>query len=89
MFHFKRGISQPFVDRLNDEYDAEGWWKAIADDRELFIAIRDGYINVYWKGNSLLKLWQAGNDLVGEIHYKYLRWWVKPVFLMGLSASCL
>lgn len=72
MFQFNRGISQTFIDRLNAEYEAEGWWKAIADDRELIIAIRENYINVYWKGNNLLKLKQEGNDLVGEIHYKYL-----------------
>lgn len=72
MFQFNRGISQEFVDRLNAEYAAAGWWKAIADDRELFVAIRDGYINVYWKGNSLLKLWQEGANLIGETHYKYL-----------------
>lgn len=72
MFGFIRGIDQLFVDRLNEEYEAGGWWKAIADDRELFVAIRKDYINVYWKGNSLLKLWLEGNDLVGKIHYKYL-----------------
>ena len=72
MFQFNRGISPEFVDRLNSEYVAGGWWKAIADDQELFVAIRDGYINVYWKGNSLLKLWQEGTNLIGETHYKYL-----------------
>lgn len=72
MFEFNRGISEAFVDRLNTEYELGGWWKVIADDRELFVAIRYNYINVYWKGNSLLKLWQEGNDLKGKIHYKYL-----------------
>jgi len=72
MSQFKRGISQQFVDRLNAEYKAGGWWKSIADDRELFIAIRKDYINVYLNGNSLLKLWQENGELVGETHYKYL-----------------
>lgn len=72
MSQFKRGISQQFVDRLNAEYKAGGWWRAIADDRELFVAIRKDYLNVYLNGNSLLKLWQEGNQLVGETHYKYL-----------------
>lgn len=69
---FERGISTAFVDRLNAEYRAGGWWKAIAEDRDLFIAIRQNYINVYLNGNSLLKLWLEGNELVGETHYKYL-----------------
>jgi hypothetical protein len=72
MVPFKRGISRNFVDRLNAEYEKGGWWKAIADDRELIVAIRSEYINVYWKGNSLLKLRLNGGDLIGEIHYKYL-----------------
>jgi len=72
MFNFRRGLSPSFVERLNEEYKREGWWKAIADDRELFVAIRDDYLNVYWKGNSLLKLWKDGDALVGQVHYKYL-----------------
>lgn len=69
---FNRGISGDFLDRLNAEYEQGGWWRAIASDRDLFIAIRHNYINVYWKGNSLLKLHLNGDRLVGETHYKYL-----------------
>jgi len=72
MFKFSHVISAPFVDRLNREYNLGGWWKAIADDRELFVAMRDEYINVYWKGNSLLKLRFKDGELIGETHYKYL-----------------
>lgn len=72
MAGFERGISSAFVNRLNAEYRAGGWWKAIAEDRSLFIAIRKDYINVYLNGNSLLKLWLEGDELVGETHYKYL-----------------
>ncbi len=72
MFNFSHVIGVPFVDRLNREYSLDGWWKAIADDRELFVAIRDGYLNVYWKGNSLVKLRFEGGELIGETHYKYL-----------------
>jgi hypothetical protein len=69
---FNRGIGGRFVKRLNAEYERDGWWRAIASDRDLFIAIRHNYINVYWKGNSLLKLHLNGDRLVGETHYKYL-----------------
>lgn len=72
MRQFKRGLSPDFVQRLNEEYCSGGWWKAIADDQQLFIAIRDEYLNVYWKGNSLLRLWMEGGSLRGEAHYKYL-----------------
>ncbi|HLO77401.1 MAG TPA: hypothetical protein VK196_13175 [Magnetospirillum sp.] len=72
MFVFNRGISQHFVQRLNAEYERGGWWRALASDRDLFVAIRDGYLNVYWNGNSLLKLSLDGDRLAGEVHYKYL-----------------
>lgn len=72
MRQFKRGLSPDFIQRLNKEYESGGWWKAIADDPQLFIAIRDAYLNVYWKGNSLLRLRMEGDALVGEVHYKYL-----------------
>lgn len=72
MSQFQRGISAKFVARLNVEYGKGGWWKTIADDRDLFIAIRKDYVNVYLNGSSLLKLWLEGDELVGETHYKYL-----------------
>ncbi len=33
MSQFKKGISQQFVDRLNAEYKAGGWWKSMAGRR--------------------------------------------------------
>lgn len=72
VFTFSRGIDLHFVDRLNDEYERGGWWRAIVSDPDMFIAIRGGYLNVYWNGNSLLKLALDGDRLVGETHYKYL-----------------
>jgi hypothetical protein len=72
MSKFQRGIGAKFVERLNAEYSKGGWWQTIADDRDLFIAVRKDYINVYLNGSSLLKLWLEGDELVGETHYKYL-----------------
>lgn len=71
---FKRGLSQEFVDRLNELYSAGGWWRNLVDDKELFLAIRDDYINFYFRGCSILKLdWSRRNrTLTGKIHYKYL-----------------
>jgi len=72
MCAFKRGLSQEFVELLNDAYKQGGWWKKIADDEELFIGIRNEYLNVYFKGNSLLALSHDNGKLVGKTHYKYL-----------------
>jgi hypothetical protein len=72
MFKFRRGLSPALVERLNEEYERGGWWKAMADDPQLFIAIRDEYLNVYWKGNSLVKLSMQDGHLHGNVHYKYM-----------------
>ena len=70
---FKRGLKDEFVEALNREYEKDGgWWKKIVDDPELFIGIREDYLNIYFHGSSLLKLEHTGGHLVGETHYKYL-----------------
>ena len=73
MSMFNRGLDDEFVDALNREYDKEdGWWRAFVDDKDVFLAIRENYVNAYYRGCSLLRLsWEAGT-IVGEVHYKYL-----------------
>ena len=69
---FNRGLDCEFIDALNREYKEGGWWRRLVDDPELFIAIRENYLNVYYRGCGLAKLnWKSG-QIVGEIHYKYL-----------------
>ena len=70
MGKFDRGLDNTFIRTLNEEYDKDGWWRAFVDDPELFLAIRHGRVNVYYRGCSLLK-WEAGAPN-WEIHYKYL-----------------
>jgi len=55
-------------------YRCGGWWSNLVDDDELFLAIRDDYINFYFRGCSVLKLsWLSKKkEITGEIHYKYL-----------------
>ena len=61
------------MDALNRLYDQpNSWWRRLVDDRNLFFAIRDNYVNVYWLGCSLLKLKPQVGGVSGEIHYKYL-----------------
>lgn len=71
---FKRGLSPDFVDHLNELYTAGGWWRNLVDDEELFLAVRDNYVNFYFRGCSVLKLgWRPRKkEIKGEIHYKYL-----------------
>ena len=69
---FNRGLSNDFVNALNDEYGKRSWWRNLVDDRETFLAIRDDYVNVYYGGCSLLLLKLNGNRLEGTVDYKYL-----------------
>ena len=70
--NFRHGLSKPFIDALNSEYAKSGWWKRIADDEDLFIGIRNNYLNVYFNGGSILELRYTRGRLTGKTHFKYL-----------------
>ena len=69
---FNRGLKDEFVEALNREYEKGSWWKTIVHDPDLFIGIRENYLNVYFKGASLLKLKHTAGHLIGKTHFKYL-----------------
>lgn len=69
---FKRGLTQDFVERLNEMFDQGGWWRQFVEDPELFLAIRNNYVNVYYRGCSLVRLTSSHQGVVGEVSYKYL-----------------
>lgn len=50
-----RKLSDPFFDNLKDGF-LSGITENVRNDPDLNLEIRDHYINVYYKGNSLLKL---------------------------------
>lgn len=67
-----RKLSNEFLESLKT-----GFLACITDsvkrDTDLVLDIRDGYINIYYKGNSLLKLKRTGsNRYKAEIHEKFL-----------------
>lgn len=75
MTDFKRGITDKrFIESLNKLYlDENSFWHKMVSDKELFIAIRNEYINVYFKGQSLCKLTFARNGIIkGKTHKKYI-----------------
>ncbi|MEO5333936.1 MAG: hypothetical protein H7839_18130 [Magnetococcus sp. YQC-5] len=69
---FRRGLDQIFVDRLNKEYNKDGWWKKIADHPKFTIGIRNNYLNVYHQGNNILLMKFDGDQLICQTHYKYI-----------------
>lgn len=72
MSTFNRGLDNAFVAAFNGEYDKGGWLRGLVDDSEIFLAIRENYVNFYYRGCSLLKLECLDGAMVGQIHYKYL-----------------
>lgn len=72
-FNFKRGLEQIFVYKLNEEYQNENsLWRHVTESKDLFVAIRDNYINVYFKGNSLLRIELNDKRITYSTHYKFL-----------------
>ena len=72
MSTFNRGLDDAFVEALNQEYDKGGWWRRFVVDQDVFLAIRENHVNVYYRGCSLLKIEFKDRAIVGQIHYKYL-----------------
>jgi hypothetical protein len=66
-------LSPTFLNCLKSGFLSE-ITERVRSDRDLNVEIRDSYINIYFKGNSLLKLTEAGSPLYykGEIHKKFL-----------------
>ena len=73
MVTFNRGLDDKFVDALNKEYDKGGWWRTLVDDEDLFVAVRNNRVNVYYRGCSLAELRRSRNgSVIASTHYKYL-----------------
>ena len=73
MSEFNRGITnEKFINALNALYtDKNSFWHKMVTDKDLFIAIRKEYLNVYYKGQSLCRL-DYKSFVRGTTHKKYL-----------------
>jgi hypothetical protein len=60
------------VAALNQAYEKQTWWKTMMDDPDLHLGIRKDYLNIYYAGNSLIKLEHKHDHLLGKTHYKFL-----------------
>jgi hypothetical protein len=69
--NFDRSLSPSFRARLIAAA-ASGWWRDVLDDETLIVALRGGYLNVYWKGQSIFKVEPATVGLRATTHEKYL-----------------
>ena len=77
-----RKLSPTFLTCLKSGFLSE-ITKRVRSDRDLTLEIRDSYINIYFKGNSLLKLTEAGSSYYykAEIHKKFLENVIIPLEL--------
>src|SRR5688572_856664 len=68
---FARGLGRDLRELFAKQED-NSWWNDIVQHRDLAIAIRDQYLNVYSNGQSLFRIFRRNDDIAGETHYKYL-----------------
>jgi hypothetical protein len=78
----KRGLSGAQITGLKGLADKpdDNWWKEVLESKDLLLAVRNGYLNAYVKGQSVFKIAfgkgsSSGSEPRLAIHYKYL---VKP-----------
>jgi hypothetical protein len=71
---FTRKLSPQFIDSLNDLYtDEKSWWRKIADDKDIFILIRNNELRVQANGGLLLQINQdLQGNIVCKIHEDFL-----------------
>lgn len=77
----KRGLSGPQIEGLKKlaASSTDYWWREVLESTNLLLAVRNGYLNAYVKGQSVFKIGfgkgRSGSEPRLAIHYKYL---VKP-----------
>jgi hypothetical protein len=69
---FQRGLSVTFMELLRKEVEKGGWWRDVVQDPDLLLAVRNEYLNVYWRGQSVFKVWMKEGALAASTHPKYL-----------------
>jgi hypothetical protein len=77
-----RKLSDQFMAALQHGLLADLTNQIIAD-KDLDLQIRDGYLNIYYKGNSLLRLIEAGTFYQVDIHEKFCTGLTVPKLLDG------
>ena len=69
MGKFRRGLGADLRKCLTED---RKWWPDVREHADLAIAVRDKYLNIYSRGQSIFKVKQRDGTLRAETHYKYL-----------------
>ena len=72
MSEFKRGLSDKFIEVLSAESNRMSWWADVLNDSQLFVAVRNKYLNVYWQGQSLFKVVLGRSGFRATMRPKFL-----------------
>lgn len=73
MAEFRRGIRKKgMIDALAELATKDNWWRDVLKDKSLIIGVRDDYLNVYWRGQSIFKVEMKQECIVATTHPKYL-----------------
>lgn len=73
MAEFRRGIRKDgMIEALAELAAKESWWRDVLHDKRLVIGVRDDYLNVYWRGQSIFKVEMKHDRIVATTHPKYL-----------------
>jgi len=73
-WHFYRGLNKDFISKLGMLAKPGGWFADVLADTDLIIGIRNNYLQVYWRGQSLFRIDPSGKSgqLRVSTHPKYL-----------------
>lgn len=71
-WQFRRHLSEPFVAALEEAALNQVWWQEVLSDRDVIVALRNEYINVYYRGQSLFYVGFSDGRIVASTHPKYL-----------------
>ena len=73
-WQFRRGLDDNFMNQLQCLARQPGWLAEVLADPDLILGIRNNYMNVYWRGQSLFRIWRQGETgpLKFSTHPKYL-----------------
>jgi hypothetical protein len=68
------GVSEAFLDNLGKLACQEtSWWRDVLARDDVFIAVRDSSLDVYYRGGSIFQIREEGNGAVRpNTHVKYL-----------------
>jgi hypothetical protein len=71
---FRRRLSKDFLKALDHLINVpEGqWWRDVLAHPDLILAVRDDYLNVYYRGGSIFRIVYRDGEIIPESHVKYL-----------------